>query len=150
MNKIPNNRETIKQTKQRVFERLGQSLYWKGDKIVARVRVNGKPTWRSTGTDNPAEARKWLQKWQSEEWMEANGFEAKGVVLHRQRVTAGELIDEYLAAGCPTKKMQQKSPATIRNEQFFLNPTTVLRVSNGFTEFQHDLQIKETIGNKGV
>lgn len=26
------------------FERLGAGLYWKGGKIVARVRVNGKPT----------------------------------------------------------------------------------------------------------
>ena len=90
--------------------------------IVAHVRVNGKRTWRSTGTSNPAEARKWLQKWRSEEWMEANGFEAKGVVLHRQRVTMGELMDDYVTGGCPTKKMQPKSPATIRNEQFFLNP----------------------------
>ena len=73
------------------FERLGKCLYWKGGKIVARVRVNGKPTWRATGTDKPAEARKWLAKWKSEEWMEEHGFEAKGVVLHRQRVTVREL-----------------------------------------------------------
>ncbi len=107
------------------FERLGKCLYWKGGKIVARVRVNGKLTWRGTGTDKPAEARKWLQKWKSEEWMEEHGFEAKGVVLHRQRVTVRELIEEYERAGCPTKKMQRKSAVTVRNERFFLSPVGV-------------------------
>ena len=99
------------------FERLGECLYWKGDKIVARVRVNGKPTWRSTGTDNPAEARRWLKKWRSEEWMEEHGFESKGVVLHRARLTVGELIDVYIKAGMPTRKMRPKRPATIKNEK---------------------------------
>lgn len=99
------------------FERLGPSLYWKGEKIVARVRANGKPTWRSTGTDNPTEARQWLKKWKSEEFMEKHGIEAKGVVLHRQRVTVGELIEAYVAAGMPTRKMRPKRPATITNEK---------------------------------
>lgn len=104
------------------FERLGHSLYWKGGKIVARVRVNGKPTWRSTGTDNPGEARKWLAKWKSEAWMELNGIEAKGIVLHRKRVTVGELIDAYVEAGYPTRKMRAKRPATLRCEQACLRP----------------------------
>jgi len=106
----------------RSFERLGESLYWKGGMIVAHVRVNGKRTWRSTGTSNPAEARKWLQKWRSEEWMEVNGFEAKGVVLHRQRVTVGELIDAYVADGMRTRKGRLKRPATLHNEQACLRP----------------------------
>ena len=104
------------------FERLGRSLYWKGGKIVARVRVNGKPTWRSTGTDNPAEARKWLAKWKSEEWMEHHGIEAKGIVLHRKRVTVAELIAAYVEAGFPTRKMRAKRPATIRCEKACLRP----------------------------
>lgn len=99
------------------LQRLGSSLYWKGRKIVARVRVNGKPTWRSTATDNPAEARKWFSKWKSEEFMEKHGIEAKGVVLHRQRVAVGELIDAYVAAGMPTRKIRPKRPATITNEK---------------------------------
>lgn len=33
-----------------------------------------------------------------------------------------ELVGEYVAAGCPNRKVQTKSPATTRNEQFFLNP----------------------------
>ena len=104
------------------FERLGPSLYWKGDMIVARVRINGKRTWRSTGTNNPSEAKAWLKKWQSEEWMEQNGIEAKGVVLHRQRVTVGELADAYVADGIRTRKGQIKRPATITNEKACLKP----------------------------
>lgn len=113
------NAETAKPT---AFERLGESLYWKGGKIVARVRVNGKPTWRSTGTDNPAEARKWLKKWRSEEWMEEHGFEAKGVILHRKQVTVSKVIEDYLAAGCPARKGHSKAPATIQREKCFLSP----------------------------
>ena len=104
------------------FERLGECLYRKGGSIVAHIRVNGKRTWRSTGTDNPAEARKWLQKWRGEEWMQEHGIEAKGVVLHRQRVTVGELIDAYIAAGMPTRKMRPKRSATIAGEQGCLRP----------------------------
>ncbi len=107
------------------FERLGECLYWKGGKIVARVRVNGKPTWRSTGTDNPAEARKWLKKWRSEEWMEEHGFEPKGVILHRKQVKVGELIDDYVAAGCPARKGHRKAAGTIYREQCFLSPVRV-------------------------
>jgi integrase len=114
-------REEVKRGKL-TFERLGECLYRKGGKIVARVRVNGKLTWRSTATDNPSEARKWLKKWRNEEWMEQHGFEPKGVVLHRERVTVAELIKEYVEANCPTKKMQAKSLTTVRNEKLFLRP----------------------------
>jgi hypothetical protein len=99
------------------FERLGECLYWKGDKIVARVRVNGKQTWRSTETDEPAKARQWIKKWREQEWMLRNGIQPKGVVLQRSRVTAGDLIDDYIKAGFPTRKMRKKTEATITNEQ---------------------------------
>jgi integrase len=33
-----------------------------------------------------------------------------------------ELIDEYIAAGCPTRKMQAKAARTVKNEKFFLTP----------------------------
>ena len=104
------------------FERLSECLYRKGGTIYARVRVNGKLTWKSTETNEPAKARKWLAKWRNEEWTVKNGFELQGVALHRQRVTVRELIEEYEKAGYPTKKMQAKSPATIRNEKNFLSP----------------------------
>ncbi len=99
------------------FERLGECLYRKGRTIYARGRVNGRPTWRSTGTSEPRDARQWLKKWRSEEWLEQHGLEPKGVVLHRQRVTVDELIDVYVEAGMPTRKMRPKRPATITNER---------------------------------
>ena len=103
-------------------EWLGRALYWRGGTISARVRVAGKLTWRSTGTANPKEARRWLKKWRSEEWMEQHGIEPKGVILHRSRVTVGELIDAYVEAGLPTRKMRPKRPATITNEKACLRP----------------------------
>jgi hypothetical protein len=103
-------------------ERLGKSLYWRGETISARVRINGKLTWRSTGSDQPAEARAWLKKWKSEEWAQQNGFEPKGINLHRAKVTVGELIDTYVEAGMPTRKMRPKRPATITNEKACLKP----------------------------
>lgn len=104
------------------FVRLGECLYRKGGTIYALVRVNGKLTWKSTETNEPAKARKWLAKWRNEEWTVKNGFELQGVALHRQRVTVRELIEEYDKAGYPTKKMQAKSAATVRNEKYFLSP----------------------------
>src|SRR3974377_708223 len=107
------------------FERIGPSIYWKNSKIVARVRINGKPTWRSTGTDNPAEARRWLKKWKSEEWMDEHGFEAKGVILHRKQVKVGDLLEDYLKAGCPARKGHSKAAGTIQREKCFLSPIGV-------------------------
>jgi integrase len=51
-----------------------------------------------------------------------SGFEPTGVILQRQRVTVGELIDAYIGAGMPTRKMQKKAPATIQNELACLKP----------------------------
>jgi integrase len=116
------NQIAVAKTKVRVFEPLKHPLYRKGGAIYARVRVNGKLNWRSTATDNPAEARKWLEKWRREKWMQENGIEAKGVILHRQRVTVGELMDSYLRDGMRTRKGHPKSPATLKNEQAYLKP----------------------------
>src|SRR5204863_3811574 len=99
-----------------------ECLYRKGGKIYARLRVNRKLTWRSTETNEPKDARAWLKKWRNDEWLLRNGIEPRGIVLQRERVTAGELIDAYIEAGCPTKKMQAKSPTTVKNEKFFLSP----------------------------
>ena len=51
----------------------------KGGAIYARVRVNGKQNWRSTGTGNPADARKWLEKWRRQQWMQEQGIETMGM-----------------------------------------------------------------------
>lgn len=115
------NTETVS-TKKTGFERLGECLYRKGGAIYARVRINGKLTWRSTGTSEPREARQWLKKWKNDGWLLKNGIEVKGVVLQRQRTTVQEIVDAYLKAGCPTRKMRSKSPCTVKNEKYFLHP----------------------------
>jgi len=104
------------------FERLGECLYRKGGVIYARVRVNGKLTWRSTETSKAADARKWLKKWRHDGWLMASGIEPKGIVLQRKRVTVEQIVEAYLKAGCPTRKMRAKSACTVRNEKYFLHP----------------------------
>lgn len=113
---------TPTKTKPAKFERIGECLYRKGDSIYARVRFNGKPTWRSTETNDPRDARAWLAKWRKEVWMLNNGIEAKGVSLHRKRITVAELIDAYTIAGCPTRKMQRKAAQTLTREAGCLKP----------------------------
>jgi len=54
--------------------------------------------------------------------MDEHGFEPKGVVLHRAKVTVAELTDAYIQAGMPTRKMRPKRPATITNENACLKP----------------------------
>src|ERR1039457_1982977 len=92
-----------------VFERIGKCLYRKGGAIYARVRVNGKPNWRSTGTDNPADARKWLEKWRRVQWMQEQGIETMGMALQRQSITLGELMDNYISDGMRTRTGRLKS-----------------------------------------
>lgn len=105
-----------------VFERVGKCLYRKGGAIYARVRVNGKPNWRSTSTGNPADARKWLEQWRRQQWMQEQGIETMGMARHRQRVTLGELTDNYIRDGMRTRTGRLKSPATLKTEQAALKP----------------------------
>jgi len=37
-------------------------------------------------------------------------------------VTVQHVVMAYLSAGCPTRKMRPKSPFTVKNEKYFLNP----------------------------
>lgn len=105
-----------------LFKRIGKCLYRKGGAIYARVRVNGKQNWRSTRTDNPVDARKWLEKWRREQWMQEHGIETMGITLHRPRVTVGELINNYVSDGMRTRTGRLKSPATVKTEQACLKP----------------------------
>lgn len=103
-----------------LYKRIGKCLYRKGGAIYARVRVNGKQTWRTTGTNIPADARKWLAKWRREEWALKYGIEV--ITLHRSRITVGELMDNYISDGIRTRKGRPKSPATVKTELACLKP----------------------------
>jgi integrase len=119
-------RETEDQPAARqVFESLGESFARKGQKIYARLRLNGKRTWRSTGTNKLAQARQWREKWDNEQWNEMHGIESKGVTLQQSRVPIDELIDDYLEAGCPIirkRSLQPKAQRTIQGERYCFRP----------------------------
>jgi integrase len=104
------------------FERIDAGLYRRNDLIYVRVREDGKRSWRGTGTNNIVTARKLHKKWREEQVLKAHGIETAEAALARNRLTVAEVVDAYKMAGCPTKKMQPKSPATVRNEILALNP----------------------------
>ena len=104
------------------FERIAPGLYRRNGFIFARVRENGKRTWRGTGTNDLTTARKILKKWGEEQVLQRHGIETAEVALKRNRLTVAKVLDEYAAADCPTRKLQPKSPATVRNELAALNP----------------------------
>lgn len=99
----------------------GKPFRYVGRTIYARVRNKGRLTWKSTQTDKPSDARKWLRKWKHDGWALRNGFEPGGVVLQRGRVTVKELAEEYVAAGHP-RKHGKKSACTIALEVRWLRP----------------------------
>jgi len=102
-------------------ERIAPGLYRRGDTIFARVREHGKRTWRSTNTGDLTTARKILKKWGEEQVLQRHGIETQEAALNRCRLTVAKVLDAYATAGCPTKKMQPKAPATVRNELSMLN-----------------------------
>ncbi len=102
-------------------DEAGRPFRYEGQAIYARVRDKGRQTWKSTQTDKPADARKWLAKWKRDGWALRNGFEPGGVVLQRGRVTVGELAKDYVDAGHP-RRHGAKSPRTILNETNCLRP----------------------------
>ena len=107
------------------LERIDGSLYRRGGRdglIYARVRDNGKRTWRGTGTDNLVIARKLLRKWREEQVLKAHGIETAESALARNRLTVAKVLAAYIAADCPTKKMRPKAKPTVRNEKAALNP----------------------------
>ena len=104
------------------FQRVEDGLYMRDGLYYARVRDEGQRTWRGTGTDNLTKARKVLAKWREEQTLKRHGIETAQAALTRNRLTVGEVLDTYAAAGFPTKKMQPKRPESIAGEQRCLRP----------------------------
>ena len=69
-------------------------LYWRGGMIYARVRVDGKQTYRCTGTDKIAGARKVLAKWREDAVLRQHGIEPKQAALERNRLTVAAVLKE--------------------------------------------------------
>ncbi len=110
-----------RQVREGVDER-GQPFRYEGHAIYARVRDKGRLTWKSTEAKTVTDAKRWLRKWRHDHWALRNGFEPKGVVLQRGRVTVAELAKQYVEAGFPRRKKGKKSPRTIWNEERSLRP----------------------------
>src|SRR5947209_5474929 len=71
---------------ERRFERLACNLYRRNDLIYCRVWVDGRRTFRCTGTDDPATARRILKEWQNQRVLEEHGIETRAMVLERNRL----------------------------------------------------------------
>lgn len=106
------------------FIKVGPCLYRKseGGTIYLRVRQGGKRLMRSTETTNPAQARQFHQRWRDEERAKKYGQTLPGPSIQEKCLSVGTLINEYVNAGYPTKKMKKKAPATIDKERLLLRP----------------------------
>jgi integrase len=102
--------------------RVAEALYRRGDTIYARIRVDGRRTWRSIGTTNLAIARAVLRKWRDDQILRAHGVEPKQAALELRRITVAQVIADYVQADCPGKKMGRKRPGTVADERRFLKP----------------------------
>jgi len=98
--------------------RIYNRLYRRGSLIHARIRLaNGRRTWRCCDTDNPKTAQKILRRWRDDEALRRHGIEPEVAALERNRLTVGTVIDDYMQAGCPDRKMRVKAPSTAEMER---------------------------------
>jgi integrase len=102
------------------FKWVGDGLYEHKGKYYARVYISGRRTWRCTGKDTIKEARDWLRQFREGKFALRRGYESPNVHLVQKQVTLGKLIDDYIAAGCPTRKMHSKAPQTVKDETRYL------------------------------
>ncbi|MGO9245609.1 MAG: tyrosine-type recombinase/integrase [Verrucomicrobiia bacterium] len=108
---------------ERRFERIGENLYRRSNgRLYCRVTVSGKRKWHCLDVEETKNARRLIREWRDEEVLKARGIELPGSVLERVRMTVGKVLDAYVEAGCPTRKMRVKSPRTVTGELQFLNP----------------------------
>lgn len=101
----------------RRFEYIGPGLYRRNSTIYARVWEDGKRTWRSTDTNDPDTARKILKQWRKDVVLKEHGIMPKVAALELKSMTVDAVVDNYLKAGLPDRKMRQKSPTTVHSEQ---------------------------------
>ena len=102
---------------ERRFERIGCNLYRRSGLIYCRVWVEGKRTFRCTGTDDPTTARKILKGWENDLVLKEHGIETRSTILERNRLSVGEVLKNYAEAGFPDRKMRSKTAATVEQER---------------------------------
>lgn len=82
----------------------------------------GKRTFRSTGTNDPATARKIFKEWRNQQALKSHGIELPIAALARNRLTVDAVLKAYVAAGYPTPMMKPKAPLTLRREVVCMRP----------------------------
>ena len=102
---------------ERRFQRIGCNLYRRSGLIYCRVWVEGKRTFRCTGSDDPATARKILKGWENDLILQEHGIETRAMVLERNRLSVGQVLKEYEDAEFPDRKMRSKTAATVEQER---------------------------------
>ncbi len=102
---------------ERRFERIGCNLYRRSGLIYCRVWVEGKRTFRCTGTDDATTARKILKEWENDLVLQEHGIETRAMILERNRLSVGQVLKDYVEAGFPDRKMRSKTAATVQQEQ---------------------------------
>lgn len=137
----PNSFFGMSNEKTQLFRWVADRLYRTGkrDRIVARVKVDGKLTWRSTKTSKLPKAKKWLESWDHEEWAARRGLtQGARLILTPQKpdptpsasepgptLTVNFFLDQYVAAGHPIVKkraIKKKAPRSIWNETYWIRP----------------------------
>ena len=101
---------------ERRFERIACNLYRRSGLIYCRVWVEGKRSFRCTGTDDPPTARKILKEWENNLILQEHGIETRAMVLERNQLSVADVLKEYVSAGYPDRKMHSKTAATIQGE----------------------------------
>src|SRR5437667_12755504 len=108
------NEEGTGETKQRTALETPQKiagepgLYWRGGMIYARVRIDGKQTFRCTGTDKIAAARKVMAKWREDAVLRQHGIEPRQAALESNRLTVAAVLKEYVEIRFPDRKTPRK------------------------------------------
>jgi integrase len=107
----------------------------KRNRIVARVKVDGKLTWRAAKTSKLWKAQKWLEAWDRNQWVQPQAQIPTAVPQQAEpkpadtkpepTLTVNFLIDQYVGAGHPIVKkraLKRKAPRTVKNETYALVP----------------------------
>lgn len=105
------------------METVEKGLYLhKNGTYYIRPTINGKRTWLSTGTRKRSDAKRFRDKRKHDEWANSRGLAVNGVNLASPNLSISWMLDEYAAAGYPSKGMKKKAPSSILGEMERMHP----------------------------
>jgi len=92
----------------------------KAERFTRGCGLNGKLTLEARAKQ-ARDARKWLGMAQRGLDV-ATRHRTQGVCLHRKRISVGEMLDGYIKAGCPTRKMKTEITRNAHDELACFKP----------------------------